>query len=509
MGFLFVNSIISWFLKKRKHQLELFLKYPSEVQNELLRNLLATAKNTEFGKKYGFKYINNYREFTENVPIQKYESIEELIERTRKGEQNIFWPSHIQWFAKSSGTTNAKSKFIPVSDEAIEYCHFNAGKDMLCLFFNNNPEADLFSGKSLRLGGSSAIYEDNNTYFGDLSAIIIENMPFWADFSSAPKQKIALMSEWEAKMDAIVQETIHEDITSLAGVPSWMLVLLNRVLEVTGKENILEVWPNLEVYFHGGVNFTPYKEQYKKLIPSETFKYYETYNASEGFFAIQDKNNSDELLLMLDYGIFYEFIPMFEYKGEASIAIPIDQVEIGVNYAMVITTNSGLWRYLIGDTVKFTNTKPYRVKITGRTKHFINVFGEELIIENTQDALKIACEKCNAEIFEYTVAPVFMTGKSNGTHEWMIEFKQAPNSLELFSETLDKALQQINSDYEAKRYKNMTLSFPKIHQSRKGLFYDWLKSKSKLGGQHKVPRLCNDRKLMDELLTLNKAELVK
>lgn len=504
MKFLFVNSILSWFLKKRKHQLDLFIKYPIEVQQELLFNLLKTARNTEVGKQYQFKEIGNYKEFAQKIPIQTYESLAPMLERTRKGEQNIFWPSHIKWFAKSSGTTNSKSKFIPVSDEAIEYCHFNVGKDMLSLFFNNNPSADLFSGKSLRLGGSSAIYEDNNTYFGDLSAIIIENMPFWADFSSAPRQKTALMTEWEEKMDAIVNETIHKDITSLAGVPSWMLVLLNKVLEVTGKDNILEVWPNLQVYFHGGVNFTPYKEQYKKLIPSERFKYYETYNASEGFFAIQDQNNSNELLLMLDYGIFYEFIPMHAYRGENSIAIPLDEVELNTNYAMVITTNSGLWRYLIGDTVRFTSLKPYRIQITGRTKHFINVFGEELIVENAEQALQVACEKSKAEILEYTVAPVFMDKKESGSHEWMIEFKKEPECPVSFATYLDKALQEINSDYEAKRYKDMTLSIPKIHISRKNLFYDWLKSKEKLGGQHKIPRLSNSRQLLEELLLLNK-----
>ena len=503
MAFLFVNSILSWFLKKRKHQLDLFLKYPIEVQNELLLNLLKTASNTEIGQKYDFKNIDTYHKFTQSVPIQKYESIEPLLERTRKGEHNVFWPSQIKWFAKSSGTTHSKSKFIPVSDEAISYCHFNAGKDMLCLFFNNNPEADLFSGKSLRLGGSSAVYEDNDTYFGDLSAIIIENMPFWADFSSAPKQEIALMSEWEIKMDAIVAETIHKDITSLAGVPSWMLVLLNKVLETSGKNNILEVWPNLEVYFHGGVNFTPYKEQYKKLIPSTSFKYYEIYNASEGFFAIQDQNNSDELLLMLDYGIFYEFIPMDTFDGENSRAISLKDVQLNNNYALVISTNSGLWRYLIGDTIKFTSLSPHRIKITGRTKNFINVFGEELIIENTENALEIACQKCNAEILEYTVAPIFMKNKEKGAHEWMIEFKKAPESLKDFCIYLDSALQQINSDYEAKRYKNMTLDIPKIHQSRKNLFYDWLKSEKKLGGQHKVPRLSNHRNFMETLLKLN------
>ncbi|CAM1350779.1 GH3 auxin-responsive promoter family protein [Tenacibaculum crassostreae] len=502
MTFPFINSIVSWFLKKRKHQVELFLKYPIDVQNELLHKLVSTAKNTEFGIEHNFSSIKNYKDFSNTVPIQQYESIEPLIERCRKGEQNLFWPTKIKWFAKSSGTTNAKSKFIPVSDEAIEYCHFKAGKDMLCMYINNNEEAQLFTGKSLRLGGSSAIYEDNDSYFGDLSAIIIENMPFWADFSSAPKQEVALMGEWETKMEAIIDETINENITSLAGVPSWMLVLLNRVLEKTGKDNILEVWPNLEVYFHGGVNFNPYREQYKKLIPKKEFKYYETYNASEGFFAIQDQNNSDELLLMLDYGIFYEFIPMSEYNGENSIAIPLSEVKKDVNYAIVITTNGGLWRYLIGDTVKFTSTNPYRIKITGRTKHHINVFGEELIIENAEEALKAASDKTNSEVKEYTVGPVFMNGKKNGAHEWIIEFKKAPENLDFFTEMLDNSLKNCNSDYEAKRYNNMTLSMPKVHQAREGLFYDWLKEKGKLGGQHKVPRLSNTRCFLEELLNL-------
>jgi len=502
MPFQFINSIISWFLKKRKHQIELFLKYPTDVQEEVLFKLINIAKETEFGKTHQFNHIKSYADFTKHVPIQKYETFEPLIESCRKGEQNLLWPSKIKWFAKSSGTTNAKSKFIPVSDEAIEFCHMKAGKDMLCLYINNNPDAKLFTGKSLRLGGSASVHKDSDSYFGDLSAIIIENMPFWADVSSAPKQEVALMTEWETKMEAIINETIHENITSLAGVPSWMLVLLNKVLEKTGKDNILEVWPNLEVYFHGGVNFNPYKEQYKKIIPKKDFRYYETYNASEGFFAIQDKNNSDELLLMLDYGIFYEFIPMDSFNGENSKAIPLSKVQKNINYAIVITTNAGLWRYLIGDTVKFTSTTPYRIKITGRTKHHINVFGEELIIENTEEALKAACSKTNAIIKDYTVAPVFMNQNKQGAHEWIIEFEQKPNCIDFFTEMLDNSLKNLNSDYEAKRYNNMTLSMPKIHEAQNDLFYNWLKQKGKLGGQHKVPRLSNDRKLLEELLIL-------
>lgn len=483
--------------------MELFLKYPIDVQDELLFKLLHKAKNTEIGINYNFSSFKHYSDFAKNVPIQNYESIEHLIDRARKGEQNVFWPTPIKWFAKSSGTTNAKSKFIPVSEEALEDCHFKAGKDMLCLYINNNPDAQLFTGKGLRLGGSSAVYEDNNSYFGDLSAIIIENLPFWADFSSAPKQETALMSEWETKMNAIVEETIQEDITSLVGVPSWMLVLLNRVLEKTGKKNILEVWPNLEVYFHGGVNFNPYREQFKKIIPKKDFKYFETYNASEGFFAIQDVNHSLDLLLMLDYGIFYEFIPMDKFDNENSKAIPLSQVKLKTNYAMVITTNGGLWRYLIGDTVKFTSLKPYRIRITGRTKHFINVFGEELIIENAENALKQACLKTKTEVSEFTVAPIFMSENNTGGHEWIIEFKKQPENLNYFTELLDNALKSLNSDYEAKRYNNLTLAMPKVNIARQGLFYDWLKQNGKLGGQHKIPRLSNSRKYLEEILVLN------
>ncbi|WCC44561.1 GH3 auxin-responsive promoter family protein [Tenacibaculum finnmarkense] len=502
MSFPFINSIISWFLKKRKHQVELFLKYPIDVQNELLLKLINTAKNTEFGASHNFLSIENYTDFSKNVPIQKYESIEPLIERCRKGEQNLFWPTPIRWFAKSSGTTNAKSKFIPVSNQAIEDCHLKAGKDMLCLYVSNNENSKMFKGKGLKLGGSTAIYENNNSSFGDLSAILTKNLPFWADFSSAPSHEVSLMAEWETKMEAIIDETIDENITDLVGVPSRMLVLLNRVLEKTGKDNILEVWPNLEVYFHGGVNFSPYREQYQKLIPKKEFKYYETYNASEGFFAIQDVNNSDELLLMLDYGIFYEFIPMTQYDGENSTAIPLSEVKTGVNYAIIITTNSGLWRYLIGDTVRFTNTNPYRIKITGRTKHHINVFGEELIIENAEDALKIACKKTKASIKEYTVGPIFMVDKKSGGHQWIIEFDNLPENMAYFTELLDDNLKKINSDYEAKRYNNMTLAMPIIHIARTNLFYDWFTKKGKLGGQHKVPRLSNSRNFVEELLEL-------
>ena len=504
MPFPIVNSIVSWFLKKRFHQIDLFLKYPNEVQNELLFNLLSIAKDTEIGRQFEFESIKSYKEFSERVPISTYEDYEGLIERSRQGETNIFWPRPIKWFAKSSGTTNSKSKFIPVTTESLEDCHYAASKDLLCLYLNNNEDSQLFTGKSLRLGGSKELYKENGTVFGDLSAILIDNMPFWAEFSSTPSNKVSLMSEWESKMQAIVNETIQENVTSLAGVPSWMLVLLNQVLETTGKNHLFDVWPNLEVYFHGGVSFTPYIDQYRRLLPDKKFKYYEIYNASEGFFAIQDQNYSGELLLMLDYGIFYEFIPMDTYGTPDEKVIPLTEVEKGKNYAMIITTNAGLWRYKIGDTVRFTSTNPYRIKVSGRTKHHINVFGEELIIENVEDALKKVCRRTKTEIVDYTAAPIFMDGKEKGAHEWLIEFKTPPKDLNYFNELLDNALKSLNSDYEAKRYNNMTLTKPKINIAREKLFYDWLKDQNKLGGQHKVPRLSNTRSYLDELLKMNR-----
>jgi len=497
------NSIASWLLKKRYHQIELFLKYPVDVQQELLQQLVSFSKDTEIGRRYDFKSIRTYSDFAERLPINSYESIAPLIERARKGEQNLFWPTQIKWFAKSSGTTNAKSKFIPVSNEALEDCHYKSSKDLLCLYLNNNENSQLFAGKSLRLGGSKELYENNGTFFGDLSAILIDNMPLWAEYSSTPSSKVSLMSEWESKLEAIIEESIHENVTSLAGVPSWMLVLLNNVIERTGKNHLFEIWENLEVYFHGGVSFVPYREQYKKLLPRSRFNYYETYNASEGFFGIQDRNNSEELLLMLDYGIFYEFIPMDSYGNASEHAVPIWEVKVGVNYAMVITTNAGLWRYKIGDTIRFTSLSPFRIRITGRTKHYINAFGEELIIENAEAALQQVCLKTGAEIKDYTVAPIFMKDNEKGAHEWMIEFRKEPENLGYFIEVLDNALKSLNSDYEAKRYNNITLKKPQVHVARENLFYDWLKTKNKLGGQHKIPRLSNNRGYLEELLKMS------
>ena len=494
------NSVASFFLKRRISQIELFKDYPIEVQQEVLRKLVVYSIDTEIGKKFEFKTIRHYNDFKERVPIVAYEDIYKDIERNRKGEQNIFWRTSIKWFAKSSGTTNAKSKFIPISFESLDDCHYKAGKDMLSLYFNNNINSELLVGKCLRLGGSKDIYENNNSYYGDLSAIMIDNLPFWAELSSTPSSKVSLISEWEKKVQAIINESIDQNVTSFAGVPSWMLSLLQQVIQQTGKDNILEIWKNSEVYFHGGVSFDPYRNLYKNLFPSKDFKYFEIFNASEGFFAIQDQNNSSELLLMLDYGIFYEFIPTS--KSEQDI-ISLADVKLNVNYAMVITTNSGLWRYKIGDTIKFTCLNPFRIKVTGRTKHFINVFGEELVVENAEKALSMTCELTKCEITNYTVGPIFMGSKTKGSHEWLIEFEKKPDDINKFMEILDLNLQRLNSDYEAKRYKSSTLEIPKIQVARKNLFYDWLASKNKLGGQNKVPRLSNSREYLDELINLN------
>ena len=499
MVFSFLNTVMSWFLKKRIHQIDLFKKYPIEVQNENLLSIIKSAKNTEFGKNYEFSTIDNYQTFASRVPLTNYEEFSSKIKRTINGEQNIFWHESIKWFAQSSGTTSSVSKFIPVSNETLEKCHFQGGKDALCLYINNNPSSNLFSGKSLRLGGSRKLYENNNNYFGDLSAILIDNLPIWAEMISTPNNQISLIDKWDEKINAVTKNTVNEDVTSLAGVPSWMLTLLNNVLLKTHKKNISEIWPNLEVYFHGGVNFSPYKQEFRKILSKKT-RFYETYNASEGFFGIQDQNNSDELLLMLDYGIFYEFTEVGDFNKNNEKIINLSDVKIGVNYAILISTNSGLWRYKIGDTVKFTSTYPFRIKITGRTKNFINAFGEELIVENAELALQKTLSKHNLHIVEYTAAPCFMQGNSSGFHQWLIEFKIPPENLVVFKKDLDTNIQKINSDYKSKRFKNITMSEIDIIVARKNQFYDWLSHKKKLGGQNKIPRLCNDRKLIEEIL---------
>ncbi|MFZ4548400.1 MAG: GH3 auxin-responsive promoter family protein [Bacteroidales bacterium] len=496
------NSVISWFIRKRIHQIELFMKYPHEVQEEWFENLLHTASDTEWGLKYDYKSIHTFEEYRKRVPISDYNDLKPFIDRLRQGENNILWPTEVKWFAKSSGTTNDKSKFIPVTSEALEECHMKGGKDLLSIYCNNNPSSLIFSGKILGMGGSfQADNEFAETYHGDVSAIIMENLPFWIQLIRTPDMSVALMDEWEDKLSRMAEITKDEDVTNITGVPSWTLVLLNKILEITGAKNIKEVWPNLEVFVHGGVSFIPYREQFRKICPPE-MHYIETYNASEGFFGIQDRLGADDMLLMLDYGIFYEFLPMSEIDKSNPLTIPLWQVQAGVNYAMVISTNAGLWRYLIGDTVVFTSTEPYRIKITGRTKCFINAFGEELIIDNAEKALSTACEKTGASITEYTAAPIFLKDNEKAAHEWVIEFETLPENLDYFGEVLDNALKSANSDYEAKRYHNLMLLLPVIKVVEKGTFYEWFRTRGKLGGQNKVPRLSNERKYVDEILAL-------
>jgi hypothetical protein len=501
-----VHSVVSWLMKKRYHQIQLFMKYPHEVQTELFKKLISTAKDTEWGHRYDYKSIKSYDDFRNRVPINDYDSIRDDVERIMKGKQNILWPTDIRLFAKSSGTTSAKSKFIPVSEESIEECHYKGGKDMLGIYCHNFPETGMFDGRGLAMGGSHTIREVNNDefYIGDLSALIIQKLPNWAEFIRVPKRSLALMDEWEEKIEKMAHATIPHNVTSISGVPSWTLLLLNRILDITKKDNILEVWPNLEVFFHGGVNFSPYRSQFEALIPSPTMYYVDTYSASEGFFGLQDGVDRDDMLLMLDYGIFYEFIPMTELDSEQPRAIPLREVEAGINYALVITTNAGLWRYMIGDTVKFTSVDPYRIKITGRTKSFINAFGEELIVDNAEKALNVATSKCDAIITDYTAAPVYLDGKENAAHEWLIEFTKEPENLEFFIETLDNALKSLNSDYEAKRYHDMILRKPIVRKLPPKTFYKWMKKRGKLGGQHKVPRLANERSYVEEILEMIK-----
>ncbi len=502
-----INSILTWVMKKRIHQIELFMKYPLEVQDETLKRLLATAQSTEFGEKYGFDDLINYDDYKERVPVHTYEQLFPYIERHMRGEQNILWPSEIKWFAKSSGTTNARSKFIPVSPEALEDCHFKGGKDLLSIYVNNYPDTQIFSGKGLGVGGSHQANEYDPTstsYYGDVSAVLMKNLPPWAQFIRTPSLEVALMTNWEEKIDMLAKETVNVDVRHISGVPTWTVLLLQRIMEMEKKSNILEVWPNLEVFFHGAVAFGPYRNLFKTLIPGNQMRYWETYNASEGFFGIQDRKDSEELLLMLDYGVYYEFIPVEELEKEYPNVINLSEVEVGKNYAMVITTNAGLWRYNIGDTVKFTSISPHRIKISGRTKHFINAFGEEVIIENAETAISKACEVTGAVIDNFTAGPVYLEKSKRGGHEWIIEFKKQPQSLDEFTGILDETLRKINSDYDAKRMHNLALIAPKVHSVAEGTFYNWMKKRGKLGGQNKVPRLSNSREFLEEILEMTK-----
>ncbi|NSW44748.1 MAG: GH3 auxin-responsive promoter family protein [Bacteroidales bacterium] len=495
-----INSLIHWVNIKRINQIDLFKRYPQDVQNEVLANLLVKAKNTEIGQKYKFDIIESAHQFAETVPVVDYDGFKHYVERIMQGQQNIIWPTEIKWFAKSSGTTSDKSKFIPVSRESLEECHYKGGRDVVALYLKQYPDSEIFLGKTLALGGSHKISEFNSDlYYGDLSAVLMQNLPFWAEFLRTPTLDIALMDEWESKIEKIANETIKHRVSVLAGVPSWMMVLIKRILEITGKTYLDEVWPQLELFIHGGVSFEPYRDYYRSFFNNKPMRYMETYNASEGFFAIQDNLFESDMLLMLDLGVYYEFIPMEYWDSESPKTLTIGEVELNKPYALVISTNSGLWRYKIGDTIKFTSLYPHKIKITGRTKHFINAFGEELMVENAEYAVRWASEKTGAVVCEYTAAPIFMNERNTGSHEWIFEFEKEPSNMQTFMEELDWALKTVNSDYEAKRYKNITLSFPKWVVVKSGTFYQWLKSKNKLGGQHKVPRLANHREYVEEL----------
>jgi hypothetical protein len=495
-----IPSIIKRLNAKRISQIDHFKKFPVETQQRILFRNIGTAASTEWGKSYNYSSIKSVSEYQSRVPIRTFEEYFPYIERLLKGAENLTWPGRIKWFAKSSGTTSAKSKFIPITNESLEECHYKAGKDILAIYTFNNPRTKIFSGKALTLGGSKKINQfTNKSVYGDLSAILIGNAPFYIEFIRTPRQKIALIEDFEEKLDQITKTTLNENVTSFSGVPSWYLTLIKHILAYTGKSSLLEVWPNLEVFFHGGISFTPYREIYRMLIPGSQMHYMETYNASEGFFGIQDDPGRSDMLLMLDYGIFYEFIPCDKLNTDSPKALLISEVETGVNYAMVITTNGGLWRYLIGDTIVFTSTDPFRFRISGRTKHFINAFGEEVIIENADKALEAACRGTGAVISEYTAGPVFMGTSSKGTHEWIIEFEKEPEDIDKFTKLLDSTLKSINSDYEAKRFKDINLVIPIIRSVPKGTFHLWMKSKNKLGGQNKVPRLSNTREFIEEL----------
>jgi len=500
------NSILSFPFIKRLSDIELFKKYPEDVQEDMFYNLIDKATDTAWGRAHNFKTINSVKDFKlalklfrENTPLSYYDDIKPWITRARHGEADVLWPGLVKWFSKSSGTTSDKSKFIPVTKESLEDCHYRGGKDAIAMYVNGHPDTKLFTGKTLSLGGSKRQDDLNvNNYCGDLSAIVIDNLPFWAELVRTPKVSVALMDEWESKLKAIVEETRHENVVALAGVPSWMMVLLRRLMSETGVKNIKELWPNLELFMYGGVAFGPYKEQYKDVCGD--LNLINIYSASEGFFGISDDADYDNMLLMLDYGIFYEFIPLEELEKDIPKAYTISEVELDRNYALVISSNGGLWRYVIGDTISFTHLKPYYFKISGRIKHFINVFGEELMVDNADRAIALASERTGALVKEYSAAPVFMTDTIKGRHQWLIEFERAPDDLDHFKNIFDEALKSLNSDYEAKRYNNMTLDVPEIIVARSNLFYDWLAAKNKLGGQHKVPRLSNTRDNIEEML---------
>jgi hypothetical protein len=496
-----ISPAFKGFIKLRQSAIDNFTHNPIDTQQQVFNDLIGSAQFTEYGKKYDFEHISSIADFQKTVPINDYETLKPYIHRILEGNQNILWPSPITWFAKSSGTTSDKSKFIPVSKESLDDTHFRGSKDVLALYLREYPESKLTSGKCLLLGGSHQVNQLNGaSFFGDLSAVMLQNMPYAAQLFRLPELSIALMAEWEEKIERMAHSTITENVTYIAGVPTWTIVLIKRIFEITGKTNLIEVWPNLELYIHGGVNFTPYRRQFEQFIPSSKMHYRETYNASEGFFAAQDREDEEGMLLFLNHGIFYEFMPTEEYGKERPRTLTLKEVELNKNYALVISTNGGLWRYLVGDTIQFTSLDPFRIKVSGRLKHYINAFGEEVIVDNADNAIAIACAETGASVVDYSAAPVYMTGESGGAHEWIIEFDRLPVSLERFTTILDKSLQAVNSDYEAKRYKDIALRMPIVHQMPADGFKRWLKDKGKLGGQHKVPRLSNERKYLEEML---------
>lgn len=499
-----LSPAISSLARMRLWRIEAWKNNPLDAQREVLQDLVTSAQYTEFGRKYNFSNLFTVKDFKATVPIHDYNDMKPYIERIMKGEQNILWNTPIYWFAKSSGTTSDKSKFIPVSDESLQDGHFKAAKDVLTMYYQYNPDSELLTGKGLVIGGSHNVNPMNNeAQYGDLSAVLLQNIPFWGHWLRTPDLSIALMDEWENKIEKLAESTIKEEVTSISGVPTWTIVLFKRILEITGKKTIAEVWPSLELYMHGGVSFIPYKEQFQKLI-GKNINYLDLYNASEGFFSAQESPEQEGMLLFVDHGVFMEFMPINEYDKKSPQTFGLQDVKLGENYALVISTNCGLWRYLLGDTIQFTSLNPFRIKVSGRLKHYMNAFGEEVIVDNTDNAIAIAAEKTGTIINDYTAAPIYFSESSNGAHEWLIEFEKEPDSLEQFTIELDAALKNINSDYEAKRYKNIAMGLPIVHLLKKGTFDSWLRSKGRLGGQHKVPRLSNERKLLEEILLINK-----
>ena len=499
---------------RRARVIETYAAEAHAIQRRQLCQLIRTARQTEWGHVHCFDRMpvesDAYEAFRRAVPVSTYEDLQPYIRRMIDGQRNVLWPGTTRWFAQSSGTTDARSKYIPVTPDILRRAHYAGGFDTVALYLRNSPRSRFFDRKGLILGGSHSPSPLNaRAHCGDLSAVLLQNLNPLVNLVRVPSRRIILMDEWEAKIRAIVRSTRKAHVGSLSGIPSWMLVLIEAVIRDAGAQTLLEVWPDLEVFFHGGVGFEPYRNRYARLIPSSDMRYMETYNASEGFFGLQSEPTDRSLLLMLDYGIFYECIPTTALPTDGSpippdAVLPLEEVRTGENYALVITTAGGLWRYLIGDTIRFTSLRPYKFLITGRTKHFINAFGEELMVDNAERAIRQASEATSAAVRAYTAAPLYLlTDRAKGRHRWLIEFDTPPTSLPAFAAALDTALQAFNSDYAAKRYKEISLQPPEIIPARPGLFFDWLRSHGKLGGQHKVPPLSNTSDLMDELLAMN------